>query len=185
MYHPNLRRTCKTNRPGVGTPLFRSEGVCDIDLNTSNELSPALRGTSENDVRRGAAFLFMPRAVGTEGDVSNTQILPETKTVSVPRVFSSLFLCHLQEQSVLILSERWEDLSPVISTLLGLLFPMRWPHTVIPVLPASLVHYLEAPVPFLMGMHVAGLDRVGADLSCTTIVNLVSGALVMTQVVCR
>lgn len=49
----------------------------------------------------------------------------------------------------------------------------RWPHTLIPVLPASLVHYLEAPVPFLMGMHSKGLDRVGADLSCVTMVNLV------------
>lgn len=40
-------------------------------------------------------------------------------------------------------------------------------------LPASLVHYLEAPVPFLMGMHLKVLDRVGADLTCVTMVNLV------------
>lgn len=57
---------------------------------------------------------------------------------------------------------------------MGLLFPLRWPHTVIPILPASLLHYLEAPVPFVMGLHVSGLDRVSADLSCITIVNLVS-----------
>ncbi|CBJ31220.1 conserved unknown protein [Ectocarpus siliculosus] len=80
--------------------------------------------------------------------------------------------CLLQEQSVLLLSDHLEDLAPATSALLGLLFPLRWPHTLIPVLPASLVHYLEAPVPFLMGMHQKGLDRVGADLSCITIINL-------------
>lgn len=79
----------------------------------------------------------------------------------------------IQEQSVLILSDRVEDLAPITSALLGLLFPLRWPHTLIPVLPASLVHYLEAPVPFLMGMNQESLERVGADLSCVTMVNLV------------
>ncbi|CAN0434018.1 unnamed protein product, partial [Scytosiphon promiscuus] len=51
-----------------------------------------------------------------------------------------------------------EDLAPATSALLGLLFPLRWPHTLIPVLPSSLVHYLEAPVPFLMGMDRRGLE---------------------------
>lgn len=74
---------------------------------------------------------------------------------------------------MLILSDQVQDLAPATSALMGLLFPLRWPHTLIPVLPASLVHYLEAPVPFLMGMHQQELDRVGADLSCVTMINLV------------
>lgn len=74
---------------------------------------------------------------------------------------------------MLIISDRVEDLTPATSALLGLMFPLRWPHTVIPVLPASLVHYLDAPVPFLMGMHQRGLQGVSADLSSITIINLV------------
>lgn len=62
---------------------------------------------------------------------------------------------------------------PALRSFLRLRLLRRWPHTLIPVLPASLVHYLEAPVPFLMGMHLKGLERVGADLSCVTMVNLV------------
>ncbi|CAN0028367.1 unnamed protein product, partial [Choristocarpus tenellus] len=79
-----------------------------------------------------------------------------------------------QEQSVLLLAKRVEDLNPAAEALLGLLFPLEWPHTLVPVLPASLVHYLDAPVPFLVGMDQAMLGRVEADLSCVTIVNLVS-----------
>ncbi|CAM9610958.1 unnamed protein product, partial [Sphacelaria rigidula] len=107
---------------------------------------------------------------------------PHLETADVKRLTSRLgpdviltaLACLLQEQSVLVLSEHVEDLAPVMTAFLGFLFPMRWPHTVIPVLPASLIHYLEAPVPFLMGMHVSELARVSADLSCITIVNLVS-----------
>lgn len=72
------------------------------------------------------------------------------------------------------LSDKVEDLGPSIAALLGLLFPLHWPHTVIPVLPSSLLHYLEAPVPFLMGVDAAVFGRVSADLACITVVNLVS-----------
>lgn len=33
----------------------------------------------------------------------------------------------------------------------SLLFPFAWPHVYVPILPASLHHFLDAPVPFLMG----------------------------------
>lgn len=32
-----------------------------------------------------------------------------------------------------------------------LLFPFSWPHVYVPILPASLHHFLDAPVPFVMG----------------------------------
>lgn len=35
----------------------------------------------------------------------------------------------------------------------SLLFPFTWPHVYVPILPASLHHFLDAPVPFLMGNH--------------------------------
>lgn len=33
----------------------------------------------------------------------------------------------------------------------SLLFPFVWPHVYVPILPAALDHFLDAPVPFLMG----------------------------------
>lgn len=34
----------------------------------------------------------------------------------------------------------------------ALLFPFAWPHVYVPVLPASLLHFLDAPVPYVMGL---------------------------------
>lgn len=35
----------------------------------------------------------------------------------------------------------------------SLLFPFLWPHVYAPILPAALHHFLDAPVPFVMGLH--------------------------------
>lgn len=35
----------------------------------------------------------------------------------------------------------------------ALLFPFSWPHVYAPILPAALHHFLDAPVPFVMGLH--------------------------------
>ena len=40
----------------------------------------------------------------------------------------------------------------VAESLCVLLFPFSWPHVYVPVLPASLAHFLDAPVPYLMGV---------------------------------
>ncbi len=41
----------------------------------------------------------------------------------------------------------------VTEALLSLCFPFHWPHIFIPVLPHSLLEVLEAPVPFIVGVH--------------------------------
>lgn len=35
----------------------------------------------------------------------------------------------------------------------SVLFPFVWPHVYAPILPAALHHFLDAPVPFVMGLH--------------------------------
>ena len=41
----------------------------------------------------------------------------------------------------------------VAESLTGLVFPFSWQHVYVPILPASLTHFLDAPVPFIMGLH--------------------------------
>ena len=43
----------------------------------------------------------------------------------------------------------------------SLLFPFQWQHVYVPILPPSLLHFLDAPVPYLMGLQ----SREGADRS--------------------
>lgn len=40
-----------------------------------------------------------------------------------------------------------------------LMFPFTWQHVYVPILPASLTHFLDAPVPYIMGLHHGREDR--------------------------
>ena len=59
----------------------------------------------------------------------------------------------LLEQRILLLSSKLSALAVVAETLLHLIFPLRWPHVYIPLLPRSLIDFLFAPMPFIIGMH--------------------------------
>ena len=50
-------------------------------------------------------------------------------------------------------------LAPALEALAELVFPLRWSNVFIPVLPAALVDFLEAFVPYLFGTTTAILDR--------------------------
>ena len=43
----------------------------------------------------------------------------------------------------------------VAESVTGVLFPFIWQHVYVPILPAALSHFLDAPVPFLMGIFCA------------------------------
>lgn len=47
----------------------------------------------------------------------------------------------------------------------ALLFPFSWPHVYAPILPAALHHFLDAPVPFVMGLHAESESnlKVGSE----------------------
>lgn len=40
-----------------------------------------------------------------------------------------------------------------------LLFPFVWQHVYVPILPSSLHHFLDAPVPYIMGLHTAAAEK--------------------------
>ncbi|XP_014216188.1 DENN domain-containing protein 5B isoform X2 [Copidosoma floridanum] len=64
-----------------------------------------------------------------------------------------LFTCVLLENQVLIRSTDFHKLMVVAECVTALLFPYSWQHVYVPILPASLYHFLDAPVPFIMGLH--------------------------------
>ncbi|XP_060828924.1 DENN domain-containing protein 5A isoform X1 [Bombus pascuorum] len=64
-----------------------------------------------------------------------------------------LFTCVLLENQVLLRSSDFHKLMVVSECITALLFPFSWQHVYVPILPASLHHFLDAPVPFIMGLH--------------------------------
>ena len=64
-----------------------------------------------------------------------------------------LFTCMLLEHQILFLSNDLNKLMLVAESLTTLFFPLLWQHVYVPVLPPSLLHFLDAPVPFIMGLY--------------------------------
>ncbi|EQC42455.1 hypothetical protein SDRG_00190 [Saprolegnia diclina VS20] len=79
--------------------------------------------------------------------------------------------CMLLEQRILIHSSHHGLLTPVCEALCALLYPFAWEHVYIPLLPMKLIEYLQAPVPFFMGVHTSYLTtKSGADVFASCVV---------------
>lgn len=68
-----------------------------------------------------------------------------------------LFTCVLLEQKILVFSSHISVLTVVTETLLMLIFPFKWDHVYVPVLPLQLIEFLNAPTPFIIGVHPGSL----------------------------
>ncbi|XP_034434889.1 DENN domain-containing protein 5B isoform X4 [Hippoglossus hippoglossus] len=64
-----------------------------------------------------------------------------------------VFTCNLLEMQILLCSKDYQRLMTVAEGITTLLFPFQWQHVYVPILPASLLHFLDAPVPYLMGLQ--------------------------------
>jgi len=73
--------------------------------------------------------------------------------------------CLVLERQVLLTSTQLSILTTASEILLSLLFPLRWTHAYIPVLPHFLIPILSAPMPFLCGINKANLADALYDLS--------------------
>jgi len=68
---------------------------------------------------------------------------------------NKLFCSLRQQQSVFCwcwLTD-FERLMLVAEGITSLMFPFTWQHVYVPILPASMLHFLDAPVPFIMGLQ--------------------------------
>ncbi|OQV17834.1 DENN domain-containing protein 5A [Hypsibius exemplaris] len=64
-----------------------------------------------------------------------------------------LVTCALLEHQILLCSKDHFLLMLVAECLNALLFPFSWQHVYVPILPDSMQSFLDAPVPFIMGLH--------------------------------
>ncbi|KAL4157731.1 hypothetical protein PRNP1_003516 [Phytophthora ramorum] len=79
--------------------------------------------------------------------------------------------CLLLEQRVLVHSSHQGLLTPICEALCALLFPFSWRHVFIPFLPVKLIEYLQAPVPYFIGIQTSSLaTRVGSEMFASCVV---------------
>ncbi|CAG9763376.1 unnamed protein product [Ceutorhynchus assimilis] len=63
-----------------------------------------------------------------------------------------IFASMLYERRIIFISKHLKRLSACVQSANDVIYPMIWQHIYIPVLPQSLVDYLSAPMPFLIGV---------------------------------
>ncbi|XP_065582616.1 DENN domain-containing protein 5B-like isoform X2 [Artemia franciscana] len=86
-----------------------------------------------------------------------------------------LLSCVLLEQQILLQSTDCQKLILVSECVTSLLAPFSWPHVYVPVLPASMDHFLDAPVPFVMGLVMTTAEKPQINQSNLCIVDLNTG----------
>lgn len=69
----------------------------------------------------------------------------------------ALILC---EYRVLIHSNHFSLLCPFAEGLCALIYPFRWQHPYVPILPRVLSEYLQAPLPYILGVHTSWLPAL-------------------------
>ncbi|XP_014227597.1 DENN domain-containing protein 1B isoform X1 [Trichogramma pretiosum] len=83
-----------------------------------------------------------------------------------------IFASMLYERRIIFTSKRLSRLSACVQACNALIYPMIWQHIYIPVLPISLMDYLLAPMPFLIGVPSPILERVRqSDLGEVVVLN--------------
>lgn len=85
-----------------------------------------------------------------------------------------LWAALVMEKRILLRASSYTALTVAAEGASGLIWPLRWMHVYIPVLPYSLVDYIEAPTPFLIGLH-SSVSLIGHFLDGLIIFDLDTG----------
>lgn len=78
----------------------------------------------------------------------------------------------MTEHKILFHSKSYSRLTDGCRALIALMYPFRYCHVYIPLLPAALVEVLSTPTPFVMGVH-SSLKSEVAELVCSTVIVII------------
>ncbi|QQP48749.1 Uncharacterized protein FKW44_009166, partial [Caligus rogercresseyi] len=93
----------------------------------------------------------------------------------------SLFCAGLTEHKILFLSESFSRLTDSCLALIALLYPLKYSHVFIPILPSALIEVLSTPTPFIIGLHASHRHEVLSDLLDVVVVDLDGGNLAIPE----
>ena len=82
------------------------------------------------------------------------------QALSVDTVIT-LLAALLTEQKILFHSQHYVLLITALQSLIDLLLPFQWPHTYIPTVPSNLLEFVDAPTPYVMGVHASQMETLG------------------------
>lgn len=71
-----------------------------------------------------------------------------------------IFHALLLELRILVASESLSTLSSCINAISHMCYPFSWQYVFIPILPSSMISFVAAPMPFLMGVLSSSLEKI-------------------------
>ncbi|XP_068808203.1 DENN domain-containing protein 1B isoform X3 [Struthio camelus] len=117
-------------------------------------------------------------------DVTGLPTIPESRNLTEYFVavdvnnMLQLYASMLHERRIIITSSKLSTLTACVHASAALLYPMYWQHIYIPVLPAHLLDYCCAPMPYLIGVHLSFIERVkNRSLEDVVLLNVDTNAL--------
>ncbi|XP_023000668.1 DENN domain and WD repeat-containing protein SCD1 [Cucurbita maxima] len=91
-----------------------------------------------------------------------------------------LFTAVLLERRILLRSNKYSLLTLVSEAICHLIYPFRWQHVYIPLLFFSGVDYIDAPTPYMMGLH-SGVDTSYLAMDGVVVVDLEYNCITTTE----
>ncbi|KAH9097461.1 hypothetical protein LEN26_016991 [Aphanomyces euteiches] len=104
-----------------------------------------------------------------------------TNKLKCPTVLLLMLSALLHEQRILIVHDERDVLRGTCLMLLRLLAPFVWKHLLIPVLPSELIQYIQAPIPYLMGITPSQYAQCTDTISNAIVFNLLEERLELRQ----
>ncbi|XP_015416908.1 PREDICTED: DENN domain-containing protein 3, partial [Myotis davidii] len=98
-------------------------------------------------------------------------------TASAAGLSPQILACLLTEQRLVFFSASWALLTLVAECFLAYLHPLRWQHTLVPILSGQMLDFLMAPTAFLMGCHLSHLEEVSKEADGLVLINIDSGSV--------
>ncbi|CAL1263777.1 unnamed protein product [Larinioides sclopetarius] len=92
----------------------------------------------------------------------------------------SLFCAAMTEHKILFHSSSYSRLTDACHAVTSLMYPFKYSHVYIPLLPSALIEVLSTPTPFLMGVH-SSLKGEVLDLLDVIVVDLDGGSLLVPE----
>ena len=97
-----------------------------------------------------------------------------------PATVCSLLCSLLHERRIIVTGARLCDVSAAVHACGALLRPLAWQHLFLPVLPADLLEYVSAPMPFLIGLQApvfAAMQRMRLPVEHLVVLDCDSGTI--------
>lgn len=100
---------------------------------------------------------YMPQST-CEFPILEYDLLEFFRLLGVSNIVN-LYITGLLEHQILLYSKDYHLLMLVAESLTSLFFPFSWVKPYVPIVPASNLHFIEAPVPYIMGFHHKDIDK--------------------------